>query len=529
MLIFFTSDKLIPYNSDGSNKSGRFIKDVIDRTTPETSFIRDVFDVTARAVASKVSKRLNAKGGEPDFEGSDSESPIKEEPIKEKDNGRSRKDNSNGQRNGKARSTRSASSANRKKITRGHQTQPGSSCILFNSGISAGLTVNTRIVAVDYTPIYLSSGYLFKVTDVNIDSNTDFMKQLVNIIYPLVESIISNKIQRYAGRYFNSNDYANYILSITEALQVYYCIDSVLSYGSNISRDNINVGLEYLRSQFSSEAIVEFNLLRETICTCVCPPNLLNYIRFMCQNFRTSEAPHSPIIKLNIGGMFDSEWINPSDKITTMIRNCRSNIILNNKMISYLYQAFPEWLIGEPPQSANVACFNINFMTFWHNQNCCYLSTSPTNKGNFEYSIEVANMDAYTDYQIIQRDTEVDGLMFVSQTYNIPSDNKKLLTSYWGYWQPLATVTGKNILPGKPFDTFNIKRFDLDGEIRSCIDRVALGSSGIYNLIFYSGVTGSYVAERVKFGAYGFVKLQNVSVRMQNEAFNNSMRYLFMQ
>lgn len=474
-----------------------------------------------RIVATAISDRI--KGGNPNVD-------IENEPTpKSRSKGKGRgRGNGSGNSNPGNNNSRKSSFGASSDTTRGYQVQQGVSCLLFSSGVSSGLTVCTRIVNKDYTPLYLSSGNLFLVTDQNINRRTPFIEQLNNVIYPLIESNISNKIQRYAGRYISSDDFEKYILSLVKALQIYYCIDSTLTYCSNNTIHNINIGMEHLRSQFSATTLVEFNLLRETLETCNCPHNLLSYIRFLCQNYRLSDAPHSPIIKLNIAGIHDPEWILGTEYITDLLQTCRLDLISKNKMVSYLNQTYPNWVIRSMPISSNEACFNKEFFTFWHNQNFTYLSTKSSNNGNFEYSINVANQDSYTDYQIIQDADDVDGVMFVSQTYNILVDNKREYTSYWGAWQPLATLDDKNTRPGDSRYTFNLKCFTLSGKIESCTDATMLGASGAYNLVEYSGTPGNYTANLNKFGAYGFVKLQNVSVRMQTEAFNNSMRFWFM-
>jgi hypothetical protein len=411
---------------------------------------------------------------------------------------------------------------------RGYQTQPGTICIVWNSGIKSGLTVNTRITTKDYTALYLSSGWLFKVTDPQIDDDTPFNKQLNEIIWPLIEASISNRINRCAGQFVKVGMFNKYVDYITEALQLYYCIDNVLTYGSNITLDNVNVGMEGLRAQLSAEAIVSFNLLKEYLCTCPVPPNLLEYIRFMCQSYRTSEAPHASIIKLNIGGMFDSNWdISTSSNIEVYLNMARTHLIECNPIVSYLNQTFPSWMIVDLPDSANVACYDENFLTFWHNQNCCYLSTDNTNLGNFEYTQIVKSEDSYTDYQIIQKDDEVDGVIFVSNSYNIREVGKDKMTSFWGVWQPLATITGKKISAGNTSASFNIKCYDEFGRVTAALDSKVLGSSGIHWLVEYTGPPGKVIATRTQFGTHGFVKLQNSSARMQNEAFNNTMRLWF--
>lgn len=490
---------------------------------PRSSAVSEILNSDpSKIIATAIGERI--KGGGPDFD------EYRETSSKEKSpsNGR-RKGGSGGNGNNNDSKRRSESDYSKSSNTRGYQTQPGISCFLFSSGISSGLTVNTRVVSGDYTPLYLSSGKFFHITDANINGNSPFLDQLRNIIYPLIESTISNKIQRYAGRYINSVDFEDYIMALVDALQVYYCIDNVLTYGSNNTITNINVGMEHLRTYFSAESIVEFNLLRETLETCNCPNNLLDYIRFMCQSYRLSDAPHSPIIKLNIGGMFDKEWMLGTNHIESVLTKCRFNLIKNYKMVSYLHQAFPSWIISSMPSSSNEACYNPDFMSFWHNQNCCFMSTKSANNGNFEYTIDTPNLDSYTDYQIIQDVDRVDGVIFTSQTYNIKNitEKSKPFDTFWGVWQPLASVDDKNTTAGDFRYTFNIKCFTVNSSIESCIDSTMLGASGIYNLVEYRGAPGNWTANLTKFGAHGFVKLQNVSVRMQTEAFNNTMRFWF--
>lgn len=413
--------------------------------------------------------------------------------------------------------------------TRGYHTSAGVSCILWKSGITSGLTVNTRIVAKDYTPLYLSSGYLFIVTDNNIDNYTEFDNQLNNIIYPQLEILMSSKINRFIGRYVNAKDFNDYVYAIVTALQVYYCIDSVITYCSNLDSENINVGMERLRSHLTSEALTEFNYLREFLINCSCPTNLLDYIRFMCQTFRSSNAPHSSILKLNIGGLFEEDWnISTGDYIVNVLIDCRQNLTACNKMNSYLNQTVPEWKLNSLPSSSALACYNESFITFWHNQNCSYLCTENTSLGVFKYTKIVDNMDSYTDYQIIQRDSDVDGVIFISNSYNIKVSGKDKLSTYWGIWQPLATIKGKQMLVGNTSNTFNIKCFDSNGTISVALDSTVLSSSCIRHLVQYDGVSGNNQATLIKFGNHGFIKLQNSSIRMQTEAFNNTMRYWFL-
>lgn len=391
--------------------------------------------------------------------------------------------------------------------TRGYGNSSGQTCLLWSSGIRSGLTVNTRIVTKDYTPLYLSSGWLFKLTDSEVEENTFYNSELATVIYPMIESVISNRIQRYAGRYISFEKFRAYFSALVEALQIYYCVDNVLAYRSNVSVSNVNVGMEVLSSKLTANSIVEYNLLKEFLSTCCCPRNLLSYIQFMCQSYRSSDAPHSSILKLNIGGMFDDDWeIGTSNKIENLLINARTNLIKANELNSYLYQAYPEWLISTPPASSNEACFNKDFMLFWHNQSLCCLSNDPIRRTKllFDYSQEVVNIDNYIDYQINCKDDEVDGIIFVSNSYLVREPGMTKTKCYWGLWNPLASFQGKKGLTGKPSLSYNLKCLDETGKISSVTNSTVLGASGIHFVIKFSGDSGKEESENLQFGTHGF-------------------------
>lgn len=345
----------------------------------------------------------------------------------------------------------------------------------------------------------------------------------------MLSHVISNKIQRYTGKYFSEKDFKDYMHALTEALQYYYCLDNVLAYTSNVTWDNTNIGMERLRSMISAECIVSYNLLKETLSVLPCPLNLLEYIRFMCQAYRTSDAQFSPIIKLNIGGMFDENWnVSTHSHISSKFDSLRNRLNKSSKMASYLIQAFPEWVIGNLPSSSNIACYNSQFMTFWHNQNTCCLDTNPNNPGNFVYSADVKTIDDYTDFQIITNVDDVDGTIFISNSYNTPSDlGPNKIHCHYGVWQPFASVVNKSIPNGDSRSTFNIKCLGDEGIIDSVKNSEVLGFSGIRNVFEYTGSPGNWSASKIKFGNHGFVKLQTSSIRLGQEAFNNSMRFWF--
>jgi hypothetical protein len=497
---------------------------------PKTEIAKLVAEAAADAVKQRVSNNNgNNNNNNNNNNGGNNNGGSRRRSKNRNNGGRGKKAGNGGSGNNGGFGNSNSEGPNNSDQARGFQQVPGTSCILWSSNVASGLTINSRIVTEDYTPLYLSSGTIFLVTDKNIAEVTPFFSQLDNIIYPLVEGSISNKIQRYAGRYIKTEDFSTYVKALVKALQVYYCLDNVMTYTSNVTLGNVNVGMERLRSQISAGAQVEYNLLKEFLSTCPCPPKLLEYIRFMCQSFRTSTSPHAPIIRLNIFGMFDEDWVGGTpDKIYNLLRECRTDLVNANKMTSYLNQTFPEWTINMLPMSSGVACFDINFFTFWHNQICCYLSTDSNNKGNFVYTVMVKSLDEYTDLQIFQDPADVDGVMLVTNSYNIGRTGSNMLDSYWGVWHPLATLANKNSSAADSRESFNVKCLNSTGAISALTNEVVKGSSGIHWLVEYTGAPGSRLAASKQFGTHGFIKLQNSSVRMTTEAFNNSMREWFL-
>lgn len=399
---------------------------------------------------------------------------------------------------------------------------------MFSSGISAGLVVNSRIQKEGYSPLFISSGWLFKVTDPDLIKETSKVDdQLYNVVYPLIERIISNVINRFAGIYVQPKDFVEWFHATTEALQIYYTIDNILVYSAHNTSDNVNYGMEYLRNVISAEVTSEWILLKERLEIAICPPNLLSYIRWFCQTYRTSDAPHSPLIRINVGGMYDSNWtIGNNQVIKSLLTKARLDLNKCSRMESYLSRAIPSWVIGKIPESCYLANFDVNFLTFWHNQNCCFKERA--NDASFSYTYVNKGMDDYLDYQIIERDTDVDGAIFATASSFFKAENLnetiKTVDTVWGIWQPLSITENKNLPAGDQREAFNVKAISETGLPVAAEGEVLLGRSGIHWLVEFTGPTGNLVGSRKQFGSYGFVDLQNVSARMQNEAFNETMR-----
>lgn len=416
--------------------------------------------------------------------------------------------------------------------SRGFQATQGVNSIVINSGIDAGLTVNPRLSNVNGSPLFMAAGYFFKTLDGKIlalnSGNSQLRQYIQSVIYPLYEAIISNVNNRYAGTYINVNEFWAWFSYVTEALQLYYCIDDVLAYTSNNSRDNINPGMETLRSLITSNTIIEFNLMKETLENCVVPPMLLQFIRKMCQTHRVSDAPFSSLIKLNIGDMFGNDWdTNTPDPPLKLIQDVRLGLNTQSvtKINSFMFRAFPDWRIGNMPASTNQANYDVKFMTFWRNMPLAYIRGASYT--DFTYTSPNNDITTEQYYDIHERDTQVDGLMYGIHTNifkSVGTGAEVATGDYWGFWYPYATKTNKTANS----DTrgyLSLLRYEPGLGIFGWCDEFTMAYSGIKNGVRFDTST-PYAATRERFGTYGWVNAQYTSVSMQNEAFNNAVRLL---
>lgn len=417
--------------------------------------------------------------------------------------------------------------------TTGTTATAGVSEISFSSGIRAGITVNRRHIDEWYSSMFLASGTLLLDNDLRVLDNP-IWGQLIDIMYPYYVNVISLKINKYVDTEtrFTEDAFEAWFQSIVKALQIYYCIDDVLAYNRNNTLDNINPGMENLFSHVNSNVQFEMDELRRLLQTIPIHPRLLEYIRWSCQTYRQTNAPHAALIKLNIFNIFSEPILasdpSISDNIAQIIRDCRSEITENNTITSFMLQAFKEWVVTLP-QSTNVAEFDLNFWTFWHNLDQAYVSPEEVvGEGPiFKYTRDVDNDNAYMSFNIFQKDEEVDGLIYAACTSHVRLDPsvQSAYSVYYGFWNPWAVMEVAYVDPAtRDANAYTLKCFVPSKMFVSISEPIIRTDAGVFSQAYLDD-DGEW--KRLERGMPGRIELQASTSRLQREAFEASVRYLF--
>jgi hypothetical protein len=120
--------------------------------------------------------------------------------------------------------------------------------ISWSTGIKSGLVVNPLQEENSvFTPLFILNGQLFPKFGI---SDTDFNyadAYLKDFVYPqYIQVLLDQHIK--SGQDLTLDKFAQYFDQLIRALELYYCIDSILTYSSNVK--NQNAGMVHLRNSF---------------------------------------------------------------------------------------------------------------------------------------------------------------------------------------------------------------------------------------------------------------------------------------
>lgn len=145
------------------------------------------------------------------------------------------------------------------------------------------------------------------------------------------------------------------------ALQVYFYYSSILSYFSDPL--NNNKGMNALRKNITPQILEDLTLLERRLLSTPCPPNLLEYLRYLSGNYYSGTAAGSPLIKISP--------LNPSftgvDSGACIAALNALQDQTNNGIFTLMRRAIPQWipkvLYDVPP----APFYDENFKTIFAN------------------------------------------------------------------------------------------------------------------------------------------------------------------
>lgn len=176
---------------------------------------------------------------------------------------------------------------------------------------------------------------------------------------------------------FSVTAFCKWINAISNALQLYYNVESILAFNS--TPENENLGLIYLQNSFNSGVRRKHRDLRDILTRMSIPRNMETLINYLYQNFSYCEDPQTPIVRINWRGvLYPEDQINPStalldyklseelfDTVINELNNADVRMIDSMIGVTAKYSKDKSrYLSG----TSSKAVRDRNFLTWWHNQ-----------------------------------------------------------------------------------------------------------------------------------------------------------------
>jgi hypothetical protein len=254
----------------------------------------------------------------------------------------------------------------------------------FDSGIRSGLVVDTHNSGnTNHSPCFILGGALIPLSLGN-DCLVD--QQFSTSLYFQYLRECQTMVNYAVGSKFTEGDFKNYMRSIIRALQVYYMVDSILAYCDN--RYTVkNEGLFNLRQTLGADELSKHREIELALGGLACPPRLLNFIRYMYQNFTFSEEDNTSIHRLTYSSSFrgvnfgvDSNLFQLQEEI---LRDLRDPAYVGDTP-GILAKAFPSWTLNILPPSSMDPIYDPGFRTFWYNSTSIYQTSDQST--SFSYT-----------------------------------------------------------------------------------------------------------------------------------------------
>lgn len=320
----------------------------------------------------------------------------------------------------------------------------------WNSGIKSGLVVNPLQEASSvFTPLFVLNGQFFPKLKESADSNMDFnysdavLKDFVFADY--LQTLFDQHYK--AGQSTSIRKFTSYFDTIIEGLQLYYMIDSIITYCS--VNKNQNVGMMQLRRNISVDIIYYHEQLGERLSAMFIPNNLLLYIRYMYQNFSFGNTIDAPIVRLGFRNYLQDQNSGVSNYELTpsvylnVLRRLQQGFDLSSSLLKWKRDNASEALSTHLPASSAEIYYDPQFCTFWHNCNIAY-------RQGTEVKYTRAVVDESTNLYYGSYAEEVDGSIFASCSITLISveddetlssdgeyfKSERVLKQETGIWEP---------------------------------------------------------------------------------------------
>jgi hypothetical protein len=263
-----------------------------------------------------------------------------------------------------------------------------------------------------------------RYSDVNAFStvvSTEVVEQF-KVIYNMQTRDVKQKVR--SGTLLNKWTFTKWykaIMTVCEALEVFYTLDSILSYsGSSEIRDK-NKALSLYRELFETSSIFYAkDILRRNLKGAWFPVSWSRLIQWTYQNYRVADLPQAEAIRFLPNEAFVNAYSEDlAVPVETLLNTINARLIDDDttSIFSMLAQCYPEGEINGLPYSSNTTHFDKYILEMFSNQPNIYSSDSNTQE-TFPNAAQITAGLGYMYYGSMfdpQVDTKV-GLPFALQT-----------------------------------------------------------------------------------------------------------------
>jgi hypothetical protein len=313
--------------------------------------------------------------------------------------------------------------------------------LTFESGIPSGLFNNPKERDnSSFSSLYVMGGKFLPNYSSSRVSKSNASQLIVEDVYWDYLTRAEQEINRIIEPHFSKIEFLTWLYHVSDGLQLYYEVDSIMSYDSEF--ENKNVGMAYLRETKINSKVIDGHLrLKKVLERQAFPPKLYDFIRYIFQNFTFGECESSPIYRLGL----DDSLFDFGDSSADFADGSKHNLIIanineTNQINSYMVRAFSDWKIGSMKPSTSQVIIDPQFRNFWYNSSVCYMPASLETA----YSVEVASKDINYNYGMFT--DKVDGLFYAMTSLwdESAGDNGAIQSGLWEPWAPSGNVAIQN-------------------------------------------------------------------------------------
>jgi hypothetical protein len=232
--------------------------------------------------------------------------------------------------------------------------------------INSGIIPNTYVS--DYHDAVQDECSPLHMTSAKVEIPDSSLSEIYNYFNQIVAFDIQSKAQSNVGfnlnitEHFSSIQILHAFNCLIRALQYYFYYASIITYHDNPR--NKNMGLIYIRNKLTSEDFNSLAKLGRRLADTPCPPNLMNFLRYLSGNFLSGNNPASPILKI-IPSYSNEDMTFKNNELESALSDLNSDSV--NQVFALIRRAVPHWVPGNLADIPNVPVYDENFKTIFAN------------------------------------------------------------------------------------------------------------------------------------------------------------------